>query len=181
MAEFIGFKLIKMEIKRLDFKQGTFVANGNKYYITNQIAIGRKKMLDQIKVKIGTGMDVGELFKYMSALDKELIADRSPIHNLAQARQLNLNAMHNLKALIEGDTDVFLQFCGLFINKEDEDVKTITKELIDEKIDDWTQEGFAYEDFFLFAINSVNGLQNHLIELKSRMLEMKTGQNLFSQ
>lgn len=168
-------------MKRIDFKQGTFIANGNKYYVTSTISIGRKKMLDQVKVKLGTGMEVGEMFAFMSALDKELIADRSPIHNLSQARQLNLNAMHNLKALIENDTDAVLQFCGLFINKEGEDTKTISKEIIDEKIKDWTQEGFAYDDFFLFAINSVSGLQSHLIELRNRMQEATTGQNLFSQ
>jgi hypothetical protein len=157
-----------MTPKKIDFKSGSFVANGKDYFITNKISIGRKRMLDQIKVRLGTEMSVNEIWKFLANIDKELIADRSPIHNIVESRQLTLNAMVKVKEMIDNDYDPYLHFAALFINTKDEDIREISTEQIITKINDWKEDGYDYDDFFFFATNSVHGLQNHYIELSQK-------------
>jgi hypothetical protein len=45
----------------------------------------------------------------------------------------------------------------LFINTEDEDATIWNQDLMNAKIEDWKIEGIAIQDFFQFALNSVNG------------------------
>jgi hypothetical protein len=52
-----------------------------------------------------------------------------------------------------------LKIAALFINREDEDCAVYNEEITNDKIKDWTVEGFNISDFFTLALNSISGFR----------------------
>lgn len=62
--------------------------------------------------------------------------------------------------------------CACFIVRKDEDIKTFDMNLANEKIEDWSKEGIAAEDFFVIASLWGLRLNNRKKELNSKLEQL---------
>jgi len=154
-----------MNVKHLDFGTKAFIANGNRYYITEEIPIARFREFQRLKILIRFGSkdeqglfaDFLEIFNQVNGND----IDRSKVLAICQ------NNMHSTRNAIDKQYHAILQLCALFINRENEDATKFDKGYNDMKIADWEAEGFAITDFFHLA-NRL--LQNSIDDLSADLL-----------
>ena len=141
-----------METPRLNLEEKTFMANGNKYYYSQNMCIDRFVEFERLQAHVGFGKDFKNLYDEMKRaydfLNTNKLADGAVVlHNLINGIAQNL----------EKRDHPILQLCALFINREDENVKEFDASLNDQKIEDWKKEGYAIADFFQLAFNFVEG------------------------
>lgn len=141
-----------METPRLDFEAKTFVANGNKYYYSQNMCIDRFIEFERLQAHVGFGKDFKNIYEKLKEayglLNTNKLADAAVIvHNLVNGIAQNL----------EKRDHPVLQLCALFINREGENVKEFNEDVNAQKIDDWKKEGYAIADFFQLAFNFVEG------------------------
>lgn len=144
-----------MEVKTLDLTKKEFMANGHKYIISNKISIRRYAEHQKLGLKLAYGLDISEFFKNLknayNHLNNQKFADSAIIiHNLM-----------NGVSKVEESSRVHpgLKMAALFINREGENLAEIDENLINEKIEDWTKEGYDPSDFFTLALSSISGFR----------------------
>lgn len=144
-----------MELKTLDLKTKEFEANGRKYIISDKISIERYMEYQKLSPLLTFGTNFEEMFiqlkKAYNHLNKQNFADSSVIiHNLLTS-----------VASVEQTSRVHpaLKMAALFVNRENEDCAVYNEELTNDKINDWTKEGFNISDFFTLALNSISGFR----------------------
>ena len=138
-------------LKRIDFSK-PIPANGKVYHIAKELSIVRFKTLEELEVEFYYGFTMREMFEKLKEsfmdLNKSKPADASvKIHNL----------MTGIADKLDKRQPVMLRICTLFINTKEENLNEWSTELADEKINDWTVEGYAIDDFFSLAANLVPG------------------------
>jgi len=143
---------METEVKRLDLSKSTFEANGVKYRFSSNMCIDRFIEFERLQAHVGFGKDFQNMYTVLKdtyeLLNKGKLADASvKIHNLIQGIATNLDKRDH----------PILEMCALFINREDEDVKTYDEDVMKQKIEDWRKEGYSIEDFFQLAFNFVEG------------------------
>lgn len=150
-----------------------FKANGHQYVVEDKLSIMRA--VESFKLEL-------ELFELnTTTIKNQLIlayndlngnnpektvkfADASiKIHNLVNKIQSNLN----FKEL------PILKYCALFINRKDEDRREITKELIEEKITDWQEEGYELNGFFLLALTAIPHVKKDFLKYTEDILKTR--------
>lgn len=144
-----------MELKTLDLSTKQFTANGKKYIISDKISIRRYAEYQKLLPKLTYGLGFDEIFKALknayAHLNKQNFADSAIIiHNL-------MNGVSNVEE--SSRIHPALKMAALFINVEGEDIKDFDENLINEKIEDWTKEGYNISDFFTLALSSIKGFR----------------------
>lgn len=147
----------QIELKRIDFSQKTFTANGNEYYIANTLCFDRFQKMTEIEFDLRYGVNHAKMLEDMSVLYEDLNAQR-----FADCAVRIYNWMQAIADLQDRKQPI-LEYCALFLNKKGEDVKTWSQEMVDDKINDWTTEGIDAVSFFPLALNIGNGLKNAYI------------------
>lgn len=137
--------------KRIDFEAGTFEANGKIYTIEGALSIERYAEFQILEKEMSYGYTTETLFKKF----KELW-DNSNKLRFAENAVILHDLMKGVTRLGEREP-VVLKICALFINTEDEDRGTITRDRITAKIKDWKVANIDMRDFFTVASNTVNG------------------------
>jgi hypothetical protein len=137
--------------KRIDFEAGTFQANGKTYTIEGALSIERYAEFQILEKEMAYGYTVESLFKKF----KELW-DNSNKLKFAENAVLLHDLMKGVTRLGEREP-VVLKICALFINTDDEDRGTISRDRITAKIKDWKAENMDIRDFFQLASSTVNG------------------------
>lgn len=156
------------ELKRIDFEKGKFTANGKEYTIEGALSIERYAELQIIEKELAYGFTVKSLFDKIKTvwdlLNKMKFAEMA----------VNLNDMMRGVAKVQEREPIILKICALFMNTADEDRRTITQDMIKEKITDWKAEGIAMQDFFQVASSSVHGFLE-IYETVSRIISAQDG------
>jgi hypothetical protein len=157
-------------MKRIDFATGKFTANGNEYIINDYLSIGRDVRFSNLVPKMAFGTDFKGIFKAFADIYKLATTGESPLNALHKIALTSINYMDAVKNIGESNYPVYYELCALFINRVGEP-ETITDGMIVDKIKDWEAEGLIKEDFFLLAINSINGLKSQWLELQAKLRE----------
>ena len=141
-----------MEAKRLNLEEKTFEANGKTYQVTQHISIDRFIEFERLQAHVGFGIDFKNIYEKLGKayehMNKNKLADAAVIiHNLANGIGENLEKREH----------PILNMCALFINRDDENAGVLDEDLMEAKIKDWKEEGYAMDDFFSLAFNFVDG------------------------
>lgn len=150
-----------MELKRLDTKEGKFEANGKIYMIESGWSIQRYAMYQKLQIEGAFGVTFKQLYENMNFAFKALNAGK-----IADAAVTIHNIMNGVLKVERREPDM-LRICALFINTADEDRGVITEDQITEKIRDWEGAGYAIQDFFTLALNTINGF----IDVYKKLME----------
>lgn len=157
-----------MKPKRIDFNETSFVANGVTYNIEYILTKERYVEKEKIEPVIRFGVTLDEIQKQFSdtvAMSEDVrVAPIKFIHTVTE------NAMNNLdikSRYLEGkNVENILDYCCLFCNTEDEDIKKApTARQIKKKKSDWEKEGIAMLDFFFLAWTGLGNLAQDFLEL----------------
>lgn len=146
---------MKNQSKRIDLEKGSFVANGKNYSVNSVLTITRFCEFQILEKELAFSMSFQNVFKEISEAC-DLFDEARSFGEIAEARTKLDNLRRGIAKLEEKEPTV-LRICALFINTEDEDVSIWNNDLMSRKIEDWKIEGIAIQDFFQFALNSVNG------------------------
>jgi hypothetical protein len=157
-----------MELKTLNLKTTEFVANGNKYIISDKISIERYMEYQKLVPLLAFGTNFEEMFQQLKKaymhLNKQNFADSAVIiHNI-------LSSVGNVEQASR--VHPALKMAALFINRNNEDIAIYNEEIINEKIKDWTVEGFNISDFFTLALNSISGFRQAYLEFTKKEQEV---------
>lgn len=139
-------------LKTIGADEKEFVANGTTYRIAQSLSYDRWKDMQLLEVELGYGASVAELNKGLGEafdlLNKQKFAEAA----------VRISALRTgLAALSDDRIPTILQLCCLFVNRKDEDIRTITPELIRSKVDDWRAEGIDIVNFFTWALAVLPG------------------------
>lgn len=137
----------------------TFKANGHEYYISQSLSVRRFREFEKFRFQYGLGIGLvdarKEVIKIFKSLNEGKVADASVTsHNMA-----------NMIERLDQDKDpVVMKLCALFINRKGEDVTAYDVQVMEEKINDWAEEGYRIEDFFTLASTLSKNFSNDLDE-----------------
>ena len=140
---------------RIDLNQGSFTANGKIYKVQSVLSITRFCEFQILEKEIAFSMTFKNVFDEINEAC-ELFDEARSFGEIAEART-KLDNLRRGIAKLEEKQPTALKLCALFINTEDEDATIWNQDLMNAKIEDWKIEGIAIQDFFQFALNSVNG------------------------
>lgn len=138
-------------LKRINLETGVFQANGTTYRIESQLSIERYCELQILEKEMAFGTTFRGFFDilrgvYMDLNKADFVSASVKVHNVLQG-----------VAKIEEREPVVLKMCSLFINADGENRAEWSNDLVVKKIQDWKAEGLDMQDFFVVALNSVNG------------------------
>jgi hypothetical protein len=149
------------QVKRLDYKEREFMANGNKYIILDSIPLSRYIKYQKLVPRLTYGVTFPELFKNIKqAYDLQNTGKR-----YADVGVILHNIMNGIKD-VEDETrhEAALKICALIIVREDEKIGSVDEELFEAKIKDWAEEGYEINGFFHLALLSIEGFRETFSE-----------------
>jgi len=155
------------EVKKIDLKDGSFMANNKRYVVSNSISVERWKEYEKLEPKLTFGVGFDEMFKNVKKayeyVNQQKFADSAVI-------------LHNIMAGIKDIEDAkrihpALAMCALVINVEGEASAKYTTEMVQEKIEDWTAEGLDMVDFFTLALKSIRGFRETYLDYIQKQAE----------
>lgn len=131
----------------------SFTANGKVYHRAEGISFNRHKWLSKMQVELGYGQSVEEFFagqqEQYDLLNRQKFADAAvSIHN----------SMKGIASIADDRAPTAMKMTMLFWNYKGEDVRTMTDELMAEKLSDMEIEGISSGFFFDQAFSCVPGL-----------------------
>lgn len=141
------------EVRVLDPNTTSFEANGKTYRKSQRVSFARYGLMEQFNLELGYGRTVAELFgeqqKLYGLLNKQQFAECAvSVHN----------SMNGITRVANRDPHPMFKQCALFWNYEGEDVRYLTDELLDIKVQDWSESGIDAAFFFGQAVSNVPGL-----------------------
>lgn len=138
-------------LKRIDFTQQKFIANGKEYTITDALSIERFAEYQALSVELGYGLTIPEIHKKVLEVEQHMNGTQFVKASVV------LNDLANGIKSVNDRLPTALKLCTLFVVRTDEDLSKIDKLLMDEKIEDWKKEGIDIRDFFTLATNMIGG------------------------
>ena len=137
-------------LKHIDLTQTSFTANGREYLVEKELSVDRFIEFEKLQNELGWGMEFRYLFNKVSDAYSKLNSGK-----VADAAVILANLKDGIVANIEKRTHPALMLCTLFMNQRDEDRRYWSKDLGEQKIKDWVEEGYDVKDFFHLAVNLV--------------------------
>lgn len=156
-------------LKHIDFSKSVLPANGKEYLIEKGMSGKRYTIFEELQSKIGWGVDFDTMLAKVK-MAFEYLNKSKP----ADAAVILYNMIEMISEKLQKRMLPTLQLCTLFINTKDEDRRTWSEALAEEKINDWNEEGYDINDFFVLALNMVPGLVIYLNETSQTISEQKT-------
>jgi hypothetical protein len=129
-----------------------FKANGHDYVIEESISYDRWIEWRKVQVELMYGHGADEIFASIKKAYGLLNQKNSEV---VEAGIILHNLMSSVKAINDERIPEVIQLCSLFMNRVDEDRRTITPAMIQEKANDWREEGIDMQSFFMYAVNSI--------------------------
>lgn len=161
-------------LKRINFENPTFIANGKTYTIEASVSIERYAELQLLEKEMAYGFTVKGIFDKLQQIwnnqNKMKFAENAVI----------VNDLMRGAAKVQERLPIIIKICALFINTPDEDRTIITQDMIDAKANDWKKEGIDMRDFFQVASSSVNGfseIYRNVSRIISDLEGEQTGEN----
>lgn len=134
------------QLKTIDFKEGSFTANGVEYFIEKEISIQRAVYAEAAKMELECAKKVGKQVE-----DWVKVYDLANQQKFADIAVLAYNNRKGFKNLFE-DIAPVLKLCACFINAKEEDRRYINDDLVAKKVKDWEEEGISQQSFFALAL-----------------------------
>lgn len=160
---------VKTELKKIDFAQKEFTANGKTYFIESSYSYDRYRMWKKLQVEIGFGSTFTELFDSLIRIYSHC---NKPQPEPVDAGMIAYNQAHAIKnAMNDRYIEPVMQMCALFMNTKDEDRRYITLQQIQDKVNDWNEEGIDMDSFFTFAISLIPNFLKHFASITPDTLE----------
>lgn len=153
-----------------------FEANGKKYIVEDKLSIARS--IESSKLEL-------ELFDLSSSTIKNvLISAYNDLNGTNKDKTVKFAdaaiKIHNLVNKIGNNLDFkdmpILKFCSLYINEESEDRRTITKEAMETKINDWQEGGYDISGFFLLVLSVLPSVKKDFAKFMESTLAKKQPQ-----
>jgi hypothetical protein len=160
-------------LKEIDFKDGSFMANGKKYYIESTLSYGRWMEYEKLQIEIGFGIQISDMFEKLKEC-YELLNNSKFADSAVYIRDMMTGVAHN----IDSRTPAVLQMCALFVNHENEDRRVYDSKLMDAKIQDWIDEGISMQSFFLLGLNLI---PDYITVLKENFQDILNGKAVVAQ
>lgn len=145
------------EVKRINFEEDHFEANGNVYWIQDSLSVNRYMVYEEMVPQLTFNTTFLGLSKTLNEIYKAVTTGNDILKALRLSGELAYNQLVALKNFDDNEPPMVLKFCTLFINRTDENIKVYDENLAKEKINDWTEEGIHMEDFFFLAGRSIKG------------------------
>lgn len=147
-----------MELKRINWEAGQFEANGKVYYIESRLSVERWIEWRKQQIELSFSLTFEELMRDIRKAYDLINAKDSKI---VEAGIVLYNLMHGIKKIGEGSIPEVIRLAALFLNTKDEDRTHFSDALVKEKMNDWSAEGIAMDDFFAFAISTIPNFIKH--------------------
>lgn len=173
------------ELRRIQVDIGYFHANGKRYFIQDKLSVSRYEHYLRLQMESAVGASFQDVYNALTASLDRLTSGNDLLKAHHETIE-HLNALRNsVKEFDQRKYDKAMEFCTLFINHENEDVRYWDERLARVKIEDWAAEGYAFNDFFLLFRMSVSGLNEAYQQLKAdgekspidlQLVEIPTGQ-----
>ena len=119
--------------------------------------------------KLGFGLDFQTLYDRL-----KMSVDYGNKGKGIEAWNIIFNIIQNIGEKLDDRTDTAFHIAALFIMREGEDAKVVDKAIMEEKINDWIEEGYDALDFFQLGANLVGGLVEALQETSQNILKPET-------
>lgn len=157
-----------MEIKTIDSKTKSFVANGKTYTVSDKISVDRFKQYEKLVPLLTFGLGFEQIFSNLKtayeALNKQKNADAAVIIH---------NVMNGISSVEDSKrAHPALLMASLVINREDEDAREYNEEIALDKISDWQKEGLDMMGFFDLSLSSIQGFRETLIKYTQEKLSL---------
>ena len=144
-------------LKKLEPTVEAFEANGKQYRVFRSVSLDRYEAYEILQEEIGLARSFSQLMdelRHAYDLCNQVATGRPVFADLA----VTLRDMLIGTTLVgERQTHAVLKMAALFINREGEDIRSISDELIQSKVADWKAEGIDMGFFFQFALLSIPG------------------------
>jgi hypothetical protein len=142
------------------------------------IGVARWTEYERLNIMFGFGRTFQQIHEALTNIQTALSSDRP----LAEVRADCIVAVASIKKGILDESkeryNLAFYLCTIFIQQDDEDMKTWTHERATAIIKDWEQEGVNEQDLFFFALSASSGL-SHAVRLEreavQRTMEMTAG------
>lgn len=142
-----------MALKHINYNESYFMADGRKFLIEKEMSLDRYIKFEEIQNKLAWGLDFKSLHAKLTKI-YDLLNKSKP----ADAAVNVFNTLEMISQRVNERIVPALQLCTLFINEEEEDRKAWSEQLAEDKIKAWNAEGYDVNDFFVLALNMVDGL-----------------------
>lgn len=159
------------ELKRIDFKSDTFVANGVTYHIEKGMCQKRYCEYQILEKEATFGLDFMKMFTQLGEI-REAYNECRFVDG-----SVKLDNLQRGVAQIHTRAPAVLKMCALFINATDEDRRVLSDEMTAKKMEDWNE--YDVRDFFTLALNGVKGFIevytsfSHIISAQDQALKSK--------
>lgn len=138
------------ELKKIDFTQSSFVANGVTYYVKESLSIERYKWFEKYQLVFGFARDFKGIY---DTLEKSIgLANKG---KGVEAWNIIYNIKEEVGKNLDNKAHTAYYICALFIVTEDEDLTQWNEQTAETKIANWNAEGYDVNSFFQLAANLV--------------------------
>ena len=159
--------------KRIDLNKTSFEANGKTYHIEYTLAKLRYTEKEKLEPLIRFGVTVEDCYKDWEKLYATGEAALSPVKFVHETMQTALKYIGAKERFLSVDnTSVVLDYCCLFCNTEDEDIREFSKKKNKQKKADWEAEGIAVLDFFFLAWIGLRNTPKSFLDLLKENQEL---------
>ena len=154
-------------LKKIDFEKGFFMANGSKYIINGSLSTARYAKKDELELELSFGTNYSAT---MALIKKAYASLNGNQIKPADAAVHLYNIMQSITDAQQREPTI-LRYCALFCNEVNEDISVYDDDVMQKKIDDWHAEGLDVGDFFILAVNLVEGFKADYLETTQNSLK----------
>ena len=144
------------QLKRIEFSDGGFIANGKPFLIEPELSYNRWIWYQKCEVYATLGKSFKEI---LALLNKAYALLNTGQPKPTDAGIIIRNVMQGVIEVDEERLPTIMLMAALFINRPDEDRSVFDLNMAREKILDWAKEGIRINDFFTFVLSVIPGFQ----------------------
>lgn len=137
---------------------GSFEANGKKYFLEPQISIERFRKMNEFEIELSFATTFKKHYAGLNEL-KTILNEARFVDGAVKLNDIMLG-MH--KILDKNNHHPILKYCALILNTDEEDRRAFDEKIMADKIEDWQEAGIPISVFFQVALHTVNGLHPSL-------------------
>lgn len=137
-----------------------------KYYFHDSLSVARYEIFEDLEMMVAKGRSYADVMRSQHKIHDFLNAGKP-----MDAGIENYNSMELVKHKIERRFHPAMQLVALFVNQEDEDLAKYDEVVMEKKMEDWKNEGFAMSDFFSLAFSLVEGFLENYTEISQESLK----------
>lgn len=135
------------QIKSLDPSARSFVANGRKYIVNEQLTLDGFQKLEELRIEVETGNSAKDMLNLNQRAYSAMNAGKN-----ADAAVHLYNSINISERIIEGRSPAWLLSLALFARPEGADVTTWSEADAETWIQDWKEEGYSARDLFFCLV-----------------------------